>query len=189
MSELVVGSLKGLAANSFVIDVASGSKIVQPGAILQVVSAAKTDTFSTNSSTLTDVTGLSASITPSSTSSKIFVQVSLSYGYTTTPANPRFTLVRASTAIGIGDSAGSRPRVTTGGNSGHDSGPAANLAMSSISMTFLDSPSTTSATTYKVQMAGNGDTIYVNRAGTDSDNSAMSNARGASTITLIEVAG
>jgi len=74
MSELAVGSLKGLAANSFVIDVASGSSldlsagaVFPAGSVLQVVSTTKTDAFSTTSSSFADVTGLAATITPSST--------------------------------------------------------------------------------------------------------------------------
>jgi len=45
--------------------------------VLQVVSATKTDTFSTSSTSFVDVTGLTANITPSSTSSKIMVFVFL----------------------------------------------------------------------------------------------------------------
>ena len=52
------------------------SDVVFPaGHVLQVVSTTKTDFFSTTSTTYVDVTGLSATITPSSTSSKILVSV------------------------------------------------------------------------------------------------------------------
>ena len=43
------------------------------GRVLQVVTTTKTDTFTTTSSSLTDITGLSASITPASTSNKILI--------------------------------------------------------------------------------------------------------------------
>ena len=46
------------------------------GKVLQVVSTAKTDTFSTSSTSFTDITGLSVAITPSATSSKILVFLS-----------------------------------------------------------------------------------------------------------------
>jgi hypothetical protein len=73
MSNLTVGSLSGLSANNFVIDVASGSKIVQPGAVLQVVRATDTTNRTTTSTSFVDVTGMSVTITPTSTSSKIIV--------------------------------------------------------------------------------------------------------------------
>ena len=50
------------------------------GKVLQVVQVVKSDTFSSSSATLVDITGLSASITPSSSSNKILVMVSLSIG-------------------------------------------------------------------------------------------------------------
>ena len=56
MSELSLGTLSGLAANSYVVDVASGSSldlsagaVLPAGSILQVVSTTKTDTFSSSS--------------------------------------------------------------------------------------------------------------------------------------------
>jgi len=53
-------------------------------------------------------------------------------------------------------------------------------------MTYLDSPSTTSATTYKLQWeAESGETIYLNRSFGDGD--ASTSARGASSITVMEV--
>ena len=87
MSELSVGSLSGLAANSYVIDVASGSTLdvtnatgtlpaaqLPAGTILQVLEATAATTTTTTSTSAVD-TSLSATITPSSSSSKIFVTV------------------------------------------------------------------------------------------------------------------
>lgn len=57
------------------------------------------------------------------------------------------------------------------------------------SMVYLDSPATTSATTYAVQTRTNatvGGTVYVNRSALDSDDAY--NTRGASSITVMEVA-
>ena len=55
------------------------------------------------------------------------------------------------------------------------------------SMTFLDSPSTTSAITYKVQgrLDANG-TLYINRPGVDAN--ADYGSRGISTLTVMEIA-
>jgi hypothetical protein len=151
-------------------------------AILQVQSTTKLDTFTTSSTTFSDVTGLSVSITPSSTSSKILVTGSVNIGglgFTTNA--PYLRLRRDSTDIALANTAGSRIRTYTG------SGLDANLMVSS-SVNFLDSPSTTSATTYKFQLASNSATLVsVNRNGADADNAFT--ARGVSTITVMEVAG
>lgn len=90
-------------------------------------------------------------------------------------------LVRGSTAIGLGDSAGSRWQTTAG-----IINAAANRSQS-VTMINLDSPSTTSSTTYKVQLRGNvgGTSMYINRSATDTDNTTY--WRAASTITLLEI--
>ena len=147
--------------------------------ILQVVSTAKTDAFTTTSTSFTDVTGLSVSITPSATSSKILVMAYVMAGVSGDIAlNAR--LMRDTTAIFIGDTAGSRPRDTfyTGFN-------AANLGMP-FSPVFLDSPNTTSATTYKVQVFVNSGTAYINRSASDRDTTAY-DGRSASSITVMEI--
>jgi hypothetical protein len=151
--------------------------------ILQVVSTTKTDTFTMSSSTFADITGLSATITPSATNSKIYVTVSLVSGMNINATSSFFQLLRDSTAIGIGDAAGSRVRGTTGAYS-----PSL-IEVVPVSMSFLDSPSTTSAVTYKVQLKSsvNGQQSVINRSNTDTDSSSQ--LRGASTITLFEVAG
>jgi hypothetical protein len=153
--------------------------VVGTGKILQVVSTAKTDSFSTASTSFTDITGLSVSITPTATSSKILVMAYVMGGVSGDIAlNAR--LMRDSTAIFIGDAAGSRPRDTfyTGFN-------AANLGMP-FSPIYLDSPSTTSATTYKVQVFVNSGTAYINRTLADRDTTAY-DGRTASSITVMEI--
>jgi hypothetical protein len=187
MSELTVGTLSGLSANNFVIDVASGSKIVQPGAILQVVSTTKTDTFSTSSGSFVDVTGLSATITPKATSSKILVLCNTDVGGANA-ARSQFLLVRDSTAISIGDSEGSRLQGTMGAGPGANDATNVGLGRDSVGFNFLDSPNTTSATTYKVQTLSSG-TVLINRSSTDTNSSDSGNTRNTSTITLMEVAG
>jgi hypothetical protein len=177
MSELVVGSLKGLAANGFVIDVASGSKLVQPGAVLQVVSTTKTDAFTSASATFTAVTGLSATITPSSSTSKILVIASLTGAGTSGVTEAYARLMRGATAIAVGDAAGSSVRGLGGLTI------TASLEQG-LSVSHLDSPATTSATTYSFEartQSGSG-LVYVNRSANDS-------VRGASSITLMEIAG
>jgi len=153
--------------------------------ILQVVSATKTDTSTTTSQTFVDISGLSLSITPTSATSKILIQWSTTLGSVGNASGNNIRLMRDSTAIGIGDAAGSRPR-TTGGFYPGDVAAPNNLA--TVAGMFLDSPATTSATTYKIQFANaNGSsTIAVNR--TDGDrNFAGYDPRAISTITVMEV--
>ncbi len=162
--------------------------VSRSGGILQVVSTTKTDTFSASvgsGGTSAEVTGLTASITPRSTSSKILVQLSVSLSNSANSKGTDPILLRngSSLANAIGDTAGSRVRVSFGTNN------LSNL-IQSASATYLDSPSTTSSTTYSISLH-NGDsatnTLYVNRSGTDTDTTQF--ARAISTITLIEVAG
>ena len=82
------------------------------GKILQVVSTAKTDTTSTTSlNTFVDISGMSVSITPSSSSNKILVIVDMRLGVNEN-RNVAYRIMRGSTAIYIGDAAGSRTRGT-----------------------------------------------------------------------------
>jgi hypothetical protein len=91
-------------------------------------------------------------------------------------------LMRGSTAIAIGDAAGSRTRASTAGM------PQTASEFTTLGVDFLDSPATTSSTTYKIQVRANtANTVAVNRTVTDSDNVAFS--RNVSTITVMEVAG
>ena len=186
MSELTVGTLSGLAANSYVIDVASGSQLTQPGMVLQVVSTTKTDAFTTSSATYADVTGLNVSITPSSASNKVWVSGHISINTPVAGGLAFFQIVRDSTPVCIGDSAGSRAQAT-----GFRLGSSSNTFINGTGMfsfNFLDTPGTTSATTYKIQVtAGGVATIGINRSMDDSD--SFNRARTTSTITAVEVAG
>ena len=150
------------------------------GKVLQVVSTTKTDTFTTSSASWTDLTGLTVSITPSSTSSEILVSYDIGMSNTNSTYRAYARLVRGSTGIAVGDSAGSRQQCTSMMR------PAANNAYAQSSITYLDSPATTSATTYKVQIGSfNGNTVTVNRDGDDTDFSE--GARMASSITVMEI--
>ena len=157
------------------------------GGILQVKQTVKTDTFSTTSSTFTDVTGLSVSITPTSSTSKIFAKISLGFvsGYASNSAvYPIFVLVRGSTEIGKGNADANRTDCSFAVLTNLHGGYQGNCA----SFEFLDSPATTSATTYKLQMLSGYQTnqIYVNRM-YNNDNETYT-VRAASTLTVMEVA-
>lgn len=149
--------------------------------ILQVVSTTKTDTFTTSSTTMTDITGLSVTITPSATSSKILVIVALSGAGTATQSAAFFRLMRDATAIAVATSTSNRIATTV------STGDAASL-YNSMSAVHLDSPASTSALTYKVQgqvQGGATSTIYVNRGSADTDTIAFS--RQVSSITVMEI--
>jgi hypothetical protein len=148
--------------------------------ILQVVSTTKDDTFTSTSTTFVDVTGLSVSITPSATSSKILVLVQYSGINNIATAQHFFQVLRDATAIGIGAVASNRSPVTGVFNQSDAAGIANRVVV------FLDSPATTSATTYKIQARNSvAGTLYVNRAQTDTD--AATTPRTCSTITVFEV--
>jgi len=151
------------------------------GKVLQVVSATKTDTFSSSSSSFIDITGLSINITPSSTSSKIMI-LSHFTGDSNNGARCGMRVLRDSTPVGVGGTAGSRKSATSGGTIGGGD----NTTRFDFSGTHLDSPSTTSPITYKIQGVAEGaGTIYVNRSASDVDDAAV--YRTASSITVMEI--
>jgi len=152
------------------------------GSVLQTKQAVKSDTQTTTNATFVDVTGLSVSITPSSTSSKILVYSNVLCVGTVSAAAGLTRILRDSTAIGIHDTAGNRIRASAFGYA-PDTGDVRQHAS-----VFLDSPSTTSAITYKVQFTANGtNTAYINRTQADLDNTGYS--RGISSITVMEIQG
>jgi hypothetical protein len=150
------------------------------GNIIQVVSTTKTDDFSTTSTSFTDVTGLSVAITPSSTSNKILVMISVDASNTVASRSVIVGLFRGSTNL-LGSAVSNRKRGFQLANFGD-----ANVG-ESIGFQFLDSPSTTSETTYKIQIAAQADTAVVNRSGSDANNAGYG-YRSASSITVMEVA-
>lgn len=152
------------------------------GSVLQVVQAVKTDRFTTTSGTFVDITGYSATITPSSASSKILVISSFHVSNGATSAYVRAQLLRGATALGLGTASGSATQITSTSSIGNSSDP----DILNSSYTYLDSPATTSATTYKWQMA-----TFSSRTGTfnGSTGTADSNRlNSSSTITLMEIA-
>jgi hypothetical protein len=162
------GDITGLVAGAL------PSTVVGAGAVLQVVQVVKTDQFTSATNGFVDITGLSASITPSSASSKILILATITAG-AGFQNNLGFNLVRNST--NINQSTGSTSNRTLTQNYG--------TAYQSITspITFLDSPSTTSATTYKIQMNSEGQTsCVINSRATDTYYG------GVSQITLMEIA-
>jgi len=155
------------------------------GSVLQVVSAqitAKTTVSVTTAGTFYDISGYSATITPSSASNKILFMAMVNHSFQSTGANRQYLrILRGSTAIGIGDVAGSQFRTTT---NFFINDPNGQITQPLI---WLDSPNTTSATTYKVQVTSNANsqTACFNRTASDNqDDMAVTAAQ----ILLLEVA-
>ena len=153
------------------------------GSILQVVQGLKTDAFTVNANTgIVQIAGLTASITPTSTSSKILISVSISHtvaqGATTYGAVVRRN---GNVDVQVGDAAGSRQRFNVpltwaGDNNQHNA----------YAWSVLDSPATTSSTTYSIWVNNdNSQLLYVNRTSNDADN--LTGKRTISTITLFEI--
>jgi len=167
----------------------SGNPILnQTGGVLQVVQASKTDTFSTTAgaNSPATITGLSASITPSSTTSKVLVLVN--FGQISASGDSTFAIFmfRNGTKINAGDAAGSR---SVGSIAGGVPGGGATWRGFSGSIMFLDSPSSTSAVSYTFSLGGNGSTtIYLNQDGRNTD-IAYDSTRTPITINLMEIAG
>jgi hypothetical protein len=179
--------IDGTAGITFPVTAGSASAVqASSGRVLQVVQAVKTDNFSTTSSSFTNITGISASITPSSSSSKILVMVSLgAMASANNVGSSLFRFTRGGTAIGVSDAVGSRPQATFRMNGTADQ----NTANGGISYQYLDSPATTSSTTYALQVCcqSGGFTVYINSSYNDANTSDTYGGRTASSITLMEI--
>jgi hypothetical protein len=154
------------------------------GHVLQVIQTVKTGTASRSGShtDFADISGMSVAITPSVSSSKVLVLCSLQLGQYTASAMA-VKMVRGSTDIFIGDAAGSTIRASG------DFRAYSEYNQNSMVLNYLDSPSTTSATTYKLQWHNlyDGSTMYLNSPNNQTDTSDR--ARTASSIIVMEIAG
>jgi hypothetical protein len=135
------------------------------GCVLQVVNATYAVETSRSVSTFGD-TGLTLSITPKFTTSKILVLANLFVYKDTNNTSVNLNLVRDSTTI----SSYAVGMALTGNTNPNAVG---------TSISYLDSPATTSATTYKVQFASN----------SNNANAYVQVNNSVSTITLLEIAG
>jgi hypothetical protein len=173
------GTITGLDADGI------SSQPVFPGNVLQVVSTTKTDTFTMTGQTMTTITGLTATLTPTSATNKVLIIVTIG-GFAQGTGQGRFILQRSSADItgALGTTAGSRLSDTF-----TISGPTSGAPQIVGGITYLDSPATTSSTTYSVTVSSNdaGQLIFINRSNADSDNSG--HQRNISTITVMEIAG
>jgi len=149
------------------------------GKVLQVVSATKTDAFSTTSTSFTTITGLTATITPTVATSKVFAMLSLNSD-SSNRAGKAYRVLRGATEIGIGDAEGTRIQA------GIFWVPAGADYSTTQVWTFLDSPGVATATTYTAECRNQSGSIFVNR-GNFNNNDPWA-VRGISTLTLMEIA-
>ena len=172
--QLTAASKLPAVDGSLLTGMSAGGKVLQTQHT--VVTAA---TFTTTSTSWTDLTGMTVSITPATTGSKILLTVNFNFDTSATTNFAAFKALRDSTDLSVGDAAGSRYQCALWGAS------YSNQATVNKSMTWLDSPSTTSATVYKLQVRMDGGTFYFNRTNTDTDNTSF--PRTISTITATEI--
>ena len=159
----------------------TGNLTLNGGRILQVVSTTKSDDFSTTSTSLVAITGLSVSITPTSTSNKILVYFSVDGSNNSGGAASAVVAVFKDGSNYFGADIGNRTRGWQLANYGDSN------TGESVAFQFLDSPSTTSQITYDVRIKAQASTATVNMSGSDNNN-ANFGYRSASVITAMEVA-
>ena len=134
-------------------------------------------TTSTSTTSFTDITGLSVTITPSSATSLILVSFNI-YVSSSTGQDAWLQVLRGATAVGSGTGA-TNNSIGMYGSSAWGTSPGNTMVC--LSNSYLDSPATTSATTYKLQWRVSGATVYLNRRAGDTAYSASSS------ITVMEV--
>ena len=162
----------------------SGGGDSTEGRILQVQLTTKTDTFSNNSDSFTDVTGMNVSITPHHSGNKILIITTLDWS-TSQDGYSSLQLLRGSTALGVGGSSGNR----TVCGFALQANLNAHNKLYTATYTYLDAPSTTSSTNYKLQCRtypGDSRSFTLNRTG--NDDNLVYHHRGVSRIMALEVA-
>jgi hypothetical protein len=150
------------------------------GNVIQVLQTSIDTQLSTSSTSYVDITGLSVSITPKYSTSKILIRFKLNGSNSATSNLNAYQIVRDSTAIGNG-AQGSRRLCHTAVRGSIGDANSSFVA----SGEFLDSPATTSATTYKIQWLVDGGTGYINRDPTNNNNTSYPSTLSA--ITVMEV--
>ena len=182
MSRLITNAIRSTSASSDAMTIDSSGKPAFPnggvGKILQVVSTYSTTHISTTSTSFVD-SGISATLTPSNSSNKIFIQSTFNVG-ASVDQTVYFKLYNSSSEI----------TAATNGNSGDGSaftaginhGSGAQFDIAQVGHNFLYTSNTTSATTIKVYWRCDGGTAYINRFG------YSTSVGGGSSITLMEVA-
>ena len=168
------GTLSGVTAGLTASSLPSGS-------ILQVVSATKTDEASTTSTTSTEISSdLRVTLTPNSSSSKIFITMSIYISQADSAQTLRLYRDIGGGGYNAISTSGSDAEDGTNSHWAGDGG----AFMAVMNLSFLDSPNTTSAVIYTPYWRISGNTCYLNRG-----YGGSSSYNGTSTVTAMEVAG
>ena len=198
MSRLITNAIRSTSASADAITMDGSGNVTFPanatcsgtatgfggGKLLQVVQTVKTDQFTSTAYDYTDVTGMSVSITPASASNKILINFELQVGGAAN-TYASFRLLRDSTHIGVSTVTDTNWRVGTLGSLSHEN----SYQLENTGLTFLDSPNTTSAITYKLQTSSYYNrTISINVPTSTSTVTGSYTATGISTITAMEIA-
>jgi hypothetical protein len=154
------------------------------GQVLQVIQTYLPSSFSTSSGSWTDWTGMTATITPKFSTSKILITLTSGCSNNTQDTFQFVKLVRGSTDIALGNAAGSATRCWI--DASQQTAGSTNVYQKGLAGTYLDSPATTSATTYKLQ-------VIVTRIGTayfgqTAETSDANRSAIPSVLTLMEIA-
>ena len=192
MSRLITNAIRSTAASSDAITIDSAGKPSFPnggvGKVLQVKQTVKSDTFSSNSDTFTDLTGLSVSMAASSASNKILIRAILQYGVSDN-GYAFGRLLKDSTPIGLGDASGFSNVESVGFPLIFQDIGDAKYQVQTTSYEFMTTAGDTNSHTYKLQArqhVGGSYYFYINRTHTHSNQVYL--ASYISTITAMEVA-
>ena len=189
MTSIIKADNISTVSGSGTLSVASGTTFHAPGHVIQVVNVEKLDTASTNSTMAAGFidTGLTLSITPQFSSSKILVTVDVALGVT----NTEFNYMRVVRNVGGGVYSMISEAATPGSrNAIHGMVFGSNQGrVSTQTFNHLDSPATTSAVNYKIQFAtgGGGGYVYIGQSNRDTDGGSA-DPRSSSRIILQEIA-
>jgi hypothetical protein len=153
------------------------------GRVLQTVHVGVTAaTFTSSSATMTDITGMTATITPTSATSTILVQIMMSWGSNSNDY-VGFGLKRDAVQEGQSTGATGVQRNSITGAHGETAG-----ALNSVFVQYLDSPAQTTATVYQATVSNRtGYTFSLNKTNEDGNN--QYSCDGISSIVLTEISG
>ena len=182
------GNFKLSTAGTKILNSSGNPILQQTGSILQVVQSICKTTWSSSSdgTSFYQVTPYTATITPSSSTSKILVMMQMHIGFGYWEIQGRITRNGSPIVESYGDARGSRTRCSFAAMN-YDGQSTYGYNWITIGYDYLDSPTTTSATTYGVQLNGYSTySLFFNRTGFDYD-TADYYGQPASTITLMEV--
>ena len=158
-----------------------GSGVTFPaGMPINIVSTTKSDIQQLGAAyTETEISGLTCTITPKYTTSKIYISGHVSVGHTVATAWNYINIFRGSTRIGQGPSDGTSIQ-------GHSATDNRAYAMRSLPINYIDSPNTTSTITYSIKHGSGSANARINK---DGESSGANHVTGVSTLTVMEIAG